>query len=123
MMTGPLAIVRFTHGEMEVYGPAEGYEKGTCCTVFHSDGARVPAAPNGSETLLDTLAHEWAHSAVAQVLHDRPSVCLRGVAEGHGRRWDPEKHQEESLAYSLGLLLADLLKALTGEGGRRSPGG
>lgn len=102
-MTDPV-VVRLAHAKLELWPD--------CVLTVFPDGLDVPAAPNGVETLIDTAAHEWAHSALAQVLHDRPSVCLRGVAEGHGRTWTDGKHDEETKAYALGLLLADFVRAM-----------
>lgn len=110
-MTGPLATLRLKHAMLEVWGPDEHCARGHVLTRF-PDGLTVPAAPNGDETLTDTLAHELAHHLYAELRHDAPSACLRGVAEGHGRRWTDAKHEEETAAYRLGLQLAAAMKAL-----------
>lgn len=103
-MTEPLAKVRLTHATMELWPD--------CVVSVFPDGLDVPAAPNGLETLIDTASHEWAHHALGQVLHDRPSVCLRAVADGDGHRWTDERHEEETRAYALGLILAEFVGAM-----------
>ena len=110
-MSEPLAVLRFKHALLELWPD--------CCLTVFPDGLDVPATPNGLETLLDTVAHEASHHLLAQVLHDRPSVCLRAQAEGEGRRWTDERHDEETKAFAMGLLLADLLKAVVRAYGRQ----
>lgn len=80
-------------------------------TVF-KDSKCVTAAPNEGESMLDTAIHEVLHSIVAEALHNGPSECLRGVAEGNGRQWTPGKVYEEGLAYSMTPSIKKLFEAL-----------
>jgi len=110
-MIDPLSVFTLDHCTFAIYGPDEHHAKGLVVTTF-PDGLTVPAAPNGDEALIDTALHELSHHLVAQLRYDCPSACLRGVAEGHGRKWDDAKHEEESSAYKIGMMLSDLHKAL-----------
>jgi hypothetical protein len=110
-MPQPLATFEFHHARLELYGPDADHAKGWCRTVFH-DGLTVPAAPNGRDGLLDTALHEASHLLTGELLFDGPSVCLRGVAEGRGRTWTDDKHREETAAYRIGQLLAELVRAV-----------
>lgn len=110
-MTERLAVLTLPHCTFEVWGSDEGHAKGHVLTRF-PDGLTVPAAPNGDEGLLDTACHEASHHLVAQMRHGRPSVCLRAVAEGDGRRWTDERRAEEDEAFALGRMLAELVRAV-----------
>lgn len=103
-MTEPLAVIALNHAKLELW-PSH------VRTVF-ADGAEVCAAPNGNETIWDTAIHELLHSVFAQVTHDRPSACLRAVADGDGKRWTPERRAEESFSYGAGLILADAVRKM-----------
>lgn len=67
-----------------------------CVVTRTRDGRSIPAAPNGGETWADTAWHEIAHTLVAELLDDRPSVCLGA------RSWNDERHREETIAFALG---------------------
>ena len=82
-------------------------------TIF-PDGKEVTGAPNGEDTLTDCACHELAHSIVADIAWDSPSVCLRGVADGHGRTWTHPKLAEEERALRVGSVLAQLVRGLAG---------
>lgn len=103
-MTEPLAVLRLRHATMEFWAD--------CVVSVFPDGLDVPAEPNGIETIIQTACHEASHHLLAQVMHDRPSVCLRAVAEGDGHRWTDDRRAEEDLAYPLGLILAEFVTAM-----------
>lgn len=105
----PLAVFTLDHCTFEVWGPDEGHKHGHVRTVF-KDGLTVPAAPNGDETLLDTALHEMSHHLVAMLTHRGPSLCLRAVAEGDGRRWTDARRAEEDVAFAIGRTLAELVR-------------
>lgn len=100
----PLATIHLDHAAIELW-------PGHVRTVF-KDGATVPAAPNGTETILDTAIHELLHHVHAQVKTQGESFCLRAVAQGDGKRWTPERLEEESFAYPAGKLLAPIVAQL-----------
>ena len=108
-MSEPVAVFSLDHCTFAIYGPDEHHAKGLVVTTF-ADGLTVPAAPNGGETLIDTALHELSHHLVAQLRYDCPSACLRGVAEGHGRKWDDAKREEETEAYRMGQVLAQVVR-------------
>ena len=94
----PLATIELDHVVVELW-PTH------VRSVFKSDGAVVPAAPNGDETIIETAIHELLHHMVAQIKDKSPSHCLRAVAEGDGKRWTPERLEEESFVFPLGKLM------------------
>lgn len=98
-MSEPLGVVRLKHADLELWPDC-------VVSVFRSDGLDVTAAPNGMETIVMTACHEASHHILSQIMHDRPSVCLRAVAEGDGHRWTDERRAEEDLAYPMGLILS-----------------
>lgn len=102
-MTEPLAVIALNHAKLELW-PSH------VRTVF-ADGAEVCAAPNGKETLLDTVCHEVAHILHAEVLHGREPVCLRAVADGDGRRWTDDRREEEDFSFPAGIILAKTIRA------------
>lgn len=104
MKRKPLAVIRLDHAAVELW-PTH------VRTVFN-DGAVVPAAPNGTETILDTAIHELLHHVYAQVKNKGESVCLRAAAQGDGKRWTPERLEEESFAFPAGQLLAPMVAQL-----------
>lgn len=105
MPTEPLATLKLHHATIEFWND-------NVRTVFHEDQSRVPAAPNEGETIIDTAVHEALHSILAQVTQDRPSECLRAVADGDGRRWTQGRREEEAMAYGMGPLVVALHRAL-----------
>lgn len=111
----PTASIDLNHAIFEIWWPTH------VRTVFKSDGRTVEAAPNPGENFIQTAIHEFLHSIVAEAENDEPSVVLRAVADGDGRRWTPERRAEEGLAYSMGNRLAQLYTALLELGNSPSP--
>ena len=103
-MTEPLAVIALNHAKLELWPD--------CVRTVFADGKEVVAAPNGDETILDCAIHECLHSIYAQVTHDRPSACLRAVADGEGKRWTPERKAEEAFCYGAGLILTDAMRKM-----------
>lgn len=98
-MPTPLATIHLRHSKLELW-PSH------CRTVF-PDGRTVEAAPNEGETITDCVAHELAHHLISQAMHDKPSACLRAVANGDGNRWTPRRREEEEAALSIGPALVE----------------
>ena len=111
MTEAPLATIQLHHATLELWPEHVR-------TIFHEDAAEVPAAPNGSETVIDTAIHEFLHSAIAQAWGDKPSECLRAVADGDGRRWTDARRFEEALAFGMGPLVKAMHLALCDAYGR-----
>ena len=103
-MPEPLARIALPHGARLDLWP-------TNVTTVLPDGREVPAAPNGDDDMLDTLAHELAHSLCADVLTASPSLCLTAQADGDGRRWTDERLAEETVALRWGRVLREAMEA------------
>lgn len=100
----PLATIELRHARIELWPY-------NVTTVF-PDGKQVVAAPNGDETIIETACHEALHSILQLALSDRPSHCLRAVADEDGKRWTPERREEEALAYGMTPHVAALVRAV-----------
>lgn len=99
-----LAVFELKHAKIELW-PTH------IRTVF-PDGSVVPAAPNGDETIIETAIHEFLHHLYAEVKHKAPSECLTAVAKGDGKRWTPERLEEECFAFPAGKLLTPFVMEL-----------
>lgn len=83
-----VVVLTFAHAVVELWPD--------CVVTRTRDGRSIPASPNGDESWADTAWHELAHTLVAELLDNRPSVCLGA------RSWTDERHREETIAFALG---------------------